>query len=102
MTFTRATVLAVSLLLVGGTTSAREDEVDHARFEHRFVRITSARLHPDPLRMTPDEAIGWVNYSSKITRVSFEKGIAAKLACRSQASFRFTGDRLESNDIQGG
>ncbi len=95
--------LAIGLTAFFGVEGAvaQEEQVDHAKYEHRFVLITSARIHPDPARVTTDQALAWVNYSPKIARISFEKDVATKMTCRSRGSFRITGDRLESNDIQG-
>ena len=95
--------LAIGLTAFFGVEGAvaQEEQVDHAKYEHRFVRITSARVHPDPVRLTTDQALAWVNYSPKIARVSFDREVAKKMACRSPGAFRLIGDRLESNDIQG-
>ncbi len=95
-------VLAVAALAaaLGPPSAAEEAENDHARLEHRFVRITDAGLHPDVQRIQRDEAFGWVNYSSKIANISFDREVGAHLTCRSRGSFRLTGERLESGNIQ--
>ncbi len=93
--------LGMSMLLgASGGIARAEEEPDHVEYEHRFVRITATRVRPETLALGSDQAIGWVNYSSQIARVSFDKEIAEKMTCRSPGGFRLTGDRLESNDIQ--
>ncbi len=104
MSAIRATALGSCLGLATffglATAIALEEEVDHAGQEHRVVRITSGRLHPEVVRLTTEEALAWVNYSSLIARISFEKSVAAKMKCRNRESFRITGERLESGRIQ--
>ena len=82
------------------STIAAAVEPDHAEHEHRFVRITSAKLHPATQQIHATDAFGWVNYSSQIARISFDREVGKHLACTSRGSFRLTGDRLESGDIQ--
>ena len=92
---------AVGLAVLAFSAAASEDESDHAKHEHRFVRITSGSLHPKALKVGTDEAFGWVNYSSKIARVSFDQEVAKKMLCTTRTGFQLTGDRLESGNIQG-
>ena len=95
-------VLSIIMLSVLSlSVAASEDESDHAKHKHRFVRITSGSLHPKAQNIGTSEAFGWVNYSSKIARVSFDKEVASKMLCTTRTSFRLAGDRLESGDIQG-
>jgi hypothetical protein len=92
---------AAAALAVGlGAATSRADESDHETLEHEFIRITSASLQPATLELRSDEAIGWLNYSDKIARVSFPRDVGKHLTCHSKGSFRLTGDRLESGDIQ--
>ena len=76
------------------------DPADHEALEHRFVRITSASLAPKTLTLTEGQAFGWVNYSSKQARVSFDRQVAKKMVCTTLTSFRMSGERLESQPIQ--
>ncbi len=96
-----AVVLTIGLAVLAFSAAASEEEPDHAKHEHRFVRITSGSLHPKAQKVGTDEAFGWVNYSSKIARVSFDQEVASKMLCTTRTSFRLAGDRLESGDIQG-
>jgi hypothetical protein len=92
--------VSVLLAMTLCSTIAAAQEPDHADHEHKFVRITSSKLHPETQQITSTDAIGWVNYSSKIARVSFAREVGKHLTCTSRGSFRLTGDRLESGDIQ--
>jgi hypothetical protein len=95
-------VANVSVLLAAllCSTVAAAKEPDHAKHEHRFVRITSAKLHPETQQIHSTDAFGWVNYSSQIVRISFDREVGRHLTCTSRGSFRLTGDRLESGDVQ--
>lgn len=99
----RLTSLLVLMVgcLVAPTSPARAgSDTDHIDHEHRFVRIGAASIHPEVSRLAVEDAAGWVNYSSKIARVSFDAEVAKKLTCSSPSGFHLTGDRLESRGIQ--
>jgi hypothetical protein len=87
--------------LLSFSAAASEDESDHAKHKHNFVRITSGSLHPETQEVGTGEAFGWVNYSSKIARVSFDEAVARKMQCTAITSFRVDGGRVVSGDIQG-
>ena len=96
-----AVVLSILLSALSFSAAASEDESDHAKHKHRFVRITSGSLHPKAQQVGSGDAFGWANYSSKLARVSFDREVAKKMLCTTRTSFHLTGDRLESGDIQG-
>ena len=73
---------------------------DEVSRNHEFIRISDARLRPEVQQLATDDAVGWVNYSSRIARVSFPKEAGRSLICTSETTFRLTGDRLESAPIQ--
>ena len=75
-------------------------EWDHHDLEHRYVRITDAGLTPKTSRLDPAKAVGWLNYSSLVARVSFPAEIVKKMTCISNGGFRVVGERLISPDIQ--
>jgi hypothetical protein len=85
--------IAGTLLLAIGTQAI-------ADASYRFVQIQNGRVHPRVLRIRAGEPLGWVNYSSKIARVSFERDVGKRLVCDTRTSFSLTGERLESQDIQ--
>jgi hypothetical protein len=99
--FPAVAALTVLLWVLSFSAAASEDESDHAKLKHEFVRITSGSLHPKVQRIGKGDAFGWVNYSSKVARVSFDGDVASKMMCTTRTSFHLTGDRLESGDIQG-
>ena len=90
----------LGLLLANPAVSADEAAPDHLDRPHTFVRITEGSLHPAIQTIGASDAFGWINYSSRIARVSFDADVAKKLTCSSRGSFRLTGSRLESGDIQ--
>ncbi len=94
-------VLALGALLTTAPAAGAADPVDHFEHRHRSVRISSGRIHPEVLRIQPNDALIWVNYSRLVARVSFDKSVAAKLQCNSRSAFRTIGDRLLSSRIQG-
>lgn len=90
-------------VLVGGSVPApaqQRQDVDHAEAKTVFVRILQSRLRPEVQRVPAGDSFGWLNYSDDIARISFDADVAKHLTCRSPGSFRRTGDRLESGDIQ--
>ena len=93
----RSLVLA-SLVLAAVPAAA--EEADHADHEHQLIRIFENRVRPDPQQIHSADAIGWLNYTSKIARISFDQEVAKKLTCTSPGSFRLDGARLVSGDIQ--
>ncbi len=75
-------------------------EPDHAEHNHRMARILETRVHPKTIEIHSADAIGWLNYSSKRARISFDAEVAKNLICRSRGTFHLDGPRLSSNDIQ--
>jgi hypothetical protein len=97
-------VLMLMLLLgaAGDRAAAEATDPDHAGLRHRVVPITSQRLNPDLQRIGIGDAFGWLNYSTMVARVSFDREIVDRLTCRSASKFRLMGNRFESGDIQPG
>lgn len=91
-------LLALALLLAPAATARAE--ADHADHEHQLIRISEHRVRPDVQKIHAGDAIGWLNYSSRIARVSFDREVGKKLTCTSPGSFRIDGERLVSGDIQ--
>jgi hypothetical protein len=79
---------------------ARAEDSDHIDRPHELVRIGSTSLHPETLVIAPDDAFGWLNYGDAIATVSFPASVAERMLCKQKTSFRLTGDRIESGDIQ--
>ncbi len=88
------------LALIFGPSLALGAEPDHAEHDHRMARILEIRVHPKVIEIHSTDAIGWLNYSSKRARISFDAEVAKNLTCRSKWTFHLDGPRLGSNDIQ--
>ncbi len=88
------------LALIFAPSSSLGAEPDHAEHDQRMARILETRVHPKVIEIHSADAIGWLNYSSKRARISFDAEVAKNLTCRSKGTFRLDGDRLGSNDIQ--
>lgn len=73
---------------------------DHQHLQHRYVRITDAGPHPRSQTLGPEHAVGWLNDSSMVARVSFPARVATHMTCTSEGDFRLVGERLVSPDIQ--
>jgi hypothetical protein len=99
LTATLVAALAVAASLEPRPAAAAERS-DHADHRHQLVRIFEGRVRPDVQRIQSDDALGWLNYTSRIARVSFDAEVAKKLTCTSPGSFHVDGDRLVSGDIQ--
>lgn len=89
-------IASAGLALVGSA----QAEVDHFDHDHRLIKIGNGSVRPSVATIGADDAVGWLNYSDKIARISFAADVAAKMVCKSPSGFRVTGDRLESPDIQ--
>ncbi len=96
-----SSMLVAGALLTTAPTASAADPVDHFEHKHRSVRISSGRIHPKVLQTHSNDALVWINYSSRVARVSFDKSVAAKLKCNSRSAFGVTEDRLVSTRIQG-
>ena len=99
----RRTALLSSMLgaLLTTAPAASAADPDHFEHRHRNVRISSGRIYPKVLEIHSNDALVWINYSSRVARVSFDKSVAAKLKCNSRSAFGVTDDRLVSSRIQG-
>jgi hypothetical protein len=74
---------------------------DHAELDHVYVRITDAGLRPPGQTLAANQAIGFLNSSSQVVRVSFPAAVAKRIKCRSASSVQVEGERLASGRIQG-
>ncbi len=93
-------VLLLVLALIFGPSLSLGAEPDHAERDHRMARILETRVSPKVIEIHSADAIGWLNYSSKRARISFDAEVAKNLTCRSRGTFHLDGPRLVSNDIQ--
>ncbi len=96
----RRAVWLLLLALIFGPASSFAAEPDHAEHDHRMTRILETRVHPKTIEIHSTDAVGWLNYSSKRARISFDAEVAKSMTCRSIGTFRVDGPRLTSTDIQ--
>ncbi len=96
----RRAVWLLLLALIFGPASSFAAEPDHAEHDHRMARILETRVHPKTIEIHSTDAVGWLNYSSKRARISFDAEVAKSMTCRSIGTFRVDGPRLTSTDIQ--
>ncbi|MBW2313234.1 MAG: hypothetical protein JRH10_03510 [Deltaproteobacteria bacterium] len=100
---TRNIRLALALAAVASLFAAAPlvaEDSDHADHHHQLIRIFEGRVRPAVQTLGAADALGWLNYTSRIARVSFAREVAKKLTCTSPGSFRIDGERLISGDIQ--
>lgn len=67
---------------------------------HAFVRISQMGVSPEVLELESGRAIGWINRTSRVARVSFHRNVARHMVCESDMGFRLNGQQLESPRIQ--
>ena len=96
----RLAVLGIALVALFLALPLAAAESDHADHRHQLIRIFEGRVRPTVQTLDSSDALGWLNYTSRIARVSFAKEVAKKLTCASPGSFRIDGERLISGDIQ--
>lgn len=94
--------LAGALLFTTALGARAEDvpSADHTQSDHVFITILALKVRPETQTIKPGDAVGWINYTNRIARVSFAKDVAKKMTCTSKGTFRINGERLESSDIQ--
>jgi len=68
--------------------------------DHPFVRIRANRLQPEVVHIATGDPLGWINSTSQIARVAFDRSTARHMICDRNRGFRLTGDKLESPQIQ--
>jgi plastocyanin len=98
----RSVVLAFVTVLLLASVPARAQETNPELGDtpHVYVTILQGKLKPDVQKLTPGDAVGWLNYTDKIARISFDKEVAKRMVCKKEGSFKLNGDRLESSNIQ--
>ena len=97
----RSVVLAFGTVLLLASVSARAEEpTELGEMPHVYITILQGKLKPEVQKLTPNDAVGWLNYTDKIARISFDKEVAKRMVCKKEGSFKLTGDRLESTNIQ--
>ena len=96
----KGAIAALGAALVLLAPSAIRADTDHASRTHRAIRISSGGLHPEHQTIKADQALMWVNYDSRIARVSFDPSVAKNLKCAQRTTFTLDGSQLVSPEIQ--
>jgi hypothetical protein len=93
--------LAFLAFLIAAALGRADGALDHAELDHVYVRVTDAGLRPPAGKLLATQAIGFLNSSSSVVRVSFDRSVAKLIKCKSASSFQVEGERLTSARIQG-
>jgi len=94
------TVFGATLALVGLCMGSARHVSAESEPDHRFVRIQQGHLQPRVIQVAAGDELGWINATSQIARVSFERDTARHMVCDRDRGFRLTGEKLESPQIQ--
>lgn len=96
-------VLALGFALASliGAGAVYANESDHEDRTHRTVRITRHGLEPATLKLTPKDAVIFVNYSDELVQVAFEPEVAQSLVCEGPSNFTLTDKALYSAPLRG-
>ena len=90
----------------GAITTARTASVsalpDHAGHETRIVGISAGALLPTVKQIESGDAFGWLNYSTQIASISFDRSVAAQMTCRGPSPFELQSDRLRAASVASG
>lgn len=96
-----AVVLILALLgLVPAGVALAAGGHDHEDRQHRTIQITREGLKPDPLTISTEDAVIWVNYQEDLAQVSFPGQVAASLICEAPSNFRLSGGSLLSEPLR--
>ena len=93
--------LAATLAIFIVPTTARA-ETDHVGHKHTSIRITSGRLHPEPVTLASDNALVFLNYSGRIAQISFDESVAENISCKTRTSFEVINGRLTAANVRQG
>jgi hypothetical protein len=66
------------------------------------VRVTDDRLSPRWLKIRQGESVAWVSHARGLTRITFEREVAASMICHSLVNFHLEDDELRSGLLRTG
>ena len=66
------------------------------------VMVTDNRLSPRRVKIRQGESVAWVSYARGLTRITFEREVAASMICHSLVNFHLEEDELRSGLLQTG
>lgn len=75
---------------------------DHAGHETRIVGISAGALLPTIKQIDQSDAFGWLNYSTQVASISFDRSVAAQMTCRGPSPFELQSDRLRAPSVASG
>jgi hypothetical protein len=68
----------------------------------KVVRVTDGHLSPRWLKIRQGESVAWVSYARDLTRITFEREVAASMICHSLVNFHLEEDELRSGLLRTG
>ena len=75
---------------------------DHVGLKTEIVGIATGRLTPTVKLVGSTEALGWINYTSRVASIEFDAAVAEGMMCTGPTPFRLAGDRLVAERIASG
>ncbi|CAG0989488.1 hypothetical protein MYXO_02314 [Myxococcaceae bacterium] len=69
---------------------------------HQVVLITDQALSPRLVKLSGDQVVAWLSYSSQPSAVVFEREVAKNMTCRQLVNFKLEDDELRSGLMHAG
>lgn len=111
-------LLASALLLASGVARAADDRPKEIPYDtptevpqldpsyrmasHKTVLILDQELRPRLVQLEEGQLVTWNSYSSRPSRIVFEREVAKAMVCHSLVNFRIQDDEIRSSDIHAG
>jgi hypothetical protein len=96
------TLACLAIAIAISAARAQEQPPDHEHPTHGLIRITRAGVEPAVTRITPDDEVVFLNYSSRIATITFPAGTAEKIRCRTRTSFELIDGLLKAEYVREG
>ena len=101
--------LVLFVLLAAASASATEGAAggegaapDHVGIRTEIVAIAPDRLAPTVKLVGSTEALGWINYTSRVASIEFDASVAETMMCTGPSPFRIDGDQLRAPQVSSG
>ena len=98
--------LVLFLLLIATGASATEGaegkEPDHVGLKTEIVAIAPDRLSPTVKLVGSTDALGWINYTSRVASIEFDASVAETMMCTGPSPFRVEDDQLRAPNVSSG
>lgn len=69
---------------------------------HQVVLITDQAISPRLVKLSGDQVVAWLSYSSQPSAVVFEREVAKNMTCRQLVNFKLEEDELRSGLMHAG